>query len=34
MNAIVYGLNHGWKPEINNCDLYIGMDEHGFLELK
>ncbi len=33
MNVIIYALNHGWKPEINNCNLYIGMDKHGFLTL-
>ncbi len=29
MKAIKYGLENGWQPEINNDNLYIGMDKTG-----
>ncbi|MDP8175389.1 hypothetical protein [Phocoenobacter skyensis] len=34
MNAIIYGLDNGWQPEINNCSLFIGINENGFVKLK
>ncbi len=33
-NGIIYGLKNGWKPKINNCNLYIGMNEKGFFKLE